>query len=443
MPEAMDFDRAHLWHPYSSMTRPNAVLRVERTQGVYLTLDDGRQLIDGISSWWCAAYGHQHPHILAAMQAQMNKMTHVMFGGLTHDKAIELGQKLLKHLPKPLDVIFYADSGSVAIEVAMKMAIQYQVAKGLPQKTNFATIRAGYHGDTWNAMSVSDPTGMHTIFGASLPVRYHLPQPAQPFSETGEVTSEVMKPLRDLLESQGASIAALILEPVMQGAGGMYFYHPDYLNKAKALCQAHGVLLILDEIATGFGRLGRPFAMDYARVVPDIVTLGKALTGGTMTLSATVVTQDVARVISDGPGRAFMHGPTFMANPLACASACAAIELFETMGVAERVKAIEAQMKGALLPLKALPGVADVRVLGAVGVIEMQNAIDTQTWMAPVLERGVWLRPFGRLAYTMPPFIIEPAQLDQILEAMVKATHRASEQFETTAGKESACASYV
>ncbi|WP_419786509.1 adenosylmethionine--8-amino-7-oxononanoate transaminase [Pseudodesulfovibrio sp.] len=410
--ESIAFDREHLWHPYTSALHPIPALKVASASGTRLTLADGREVVDGMASWWCAIHGYNHPELNRAARAQIGRMSHVMFGGLTHDPAIELGRTLLEMAPDGLEHVFFADSGSVSVEVAIKMALQYMQASGRTTRTRLLTVRGGYHGDTCGAMSVCDPeNGMHGLFTGLLPRQFFAPRPRCRFGEDFDPAD--LSEVRTLLAEHEDEIAAIIVEPVVQGAGGMHFYHPDYLRGLRELADQHGVLLILDEIATGFGRTGKLFACHWADVVPDIMCVGKALTGGTMTLAATLATGDVARTLSSDGG-VLMHGPTFMANPLACAVARASLDLLRDTDWQGRVHAVEGWLKEALAPCNALDAVADVRVLGAIGVVEMKQAVNVPRLQEFLVERGVWLRPFSRLVYAMPPYIITQDDVERI-----------------------------
>jgi adenosylmethionine-8-amino-7-oxononanoate aminotransferase len=408
-------DARTVWHPYASVPAAGPVYPVVSAEGVRIRLADGRELVDGMASWWSAIHGYNHPSLNAALEGQLASMAHVMFGGLTHEPAVRLAETLVGLAPPGLEVVFFADSGSVSVEIALKMAIQFQAAAGRPRRQRLVALRGGYHGDTLGAMSLSDPvTGMHAMFREVLPRHFFADRPAVRFHQPW-VPADTAS-LEAIVEEHADEIAAIVLEPVVQGAGGMWFYNPGYLREARRIAHAHGLLLVADEIATGFGRTGRLFACEHADVTPDILCLGKALTGGYLTMAATLATRRVAEAISSGGP--FMHGPTFMANPLAAAVATASVELLLSTDWKRRVRAIERQLTEELEPCRDVPGVRDVRVLGAIGVVELEEAVDMNRAPGEFVDRGVWVRPFGRLVYTMPPYVIEAADLGRVTRAI-------------------------
>lgn len=408
--DGIDFDKAHIWHPYTSLVDPLPVYPVASAQGVRLTLTDGRELIDGMSSWWAAIHGYNCPELNRALRRQSERMSHVMFGGITHAPAVALSRQLVAITPPPLDTVFLCDSGSVSVEVAIKMAIQFWHSRGRPEKHRLLTVRSGYHGDTFGAMAVCDPvTGMHELFSGILPKHYFAAPPPCGFDVPWKEAD--IAGFKSLIAAHHHEIAAVILEPVVQGAGGMRFYSPVYLRRVRELCDRFGVLLIADEIATGFGRTGKLFACEHAGISPDIMCVGKALTGGYLSLAATLATRSVVNGISRGQAGCFMHGPTFMGNPLACAVAVASIQKLLDSDWQTRVSTIQHRLETGLAPCKEMAHVTDVRVLGAIGVVEMARPVDVARIQKRFVDKGVWIRPFGRLVYTMPPYIINAEDL--------------------------------
>jgi len=418
-----EFDKRHIWHPYTSATHPLPCYEVVGAEGVELELATGEKLVDGMSSWWAAVHGYNHPLLNQAAHKQIDAFSHVMFGGITHQPAIDLCRRLIDMTPDGLNRVFLADSGSVAVEVAIKMALQYWACQGRAQKTKLLAPRNGYHGDTFAAMSVCDPiNGMHSLFQKSLIEHFFAPAPQTRFDQTWN--ADDILPMREILEKHHHEIAALILEPVVQGAGGMRLYHPEYVKACRQLCDEYNVLLICDEIATGFGRTGKLFACDHAQISPDILCLGKALTGGYLTMAATLCTDEVAEGTCVGSPGVFMHGPTYMGNALACAVANASIDLILEGAWEQQIPSIEKQLRAELTPLFKYESVSDIRVLGAIGVVEMKQPVDVAEIQKIFVEQGVWIRPFGKLIYIMPPYIIQPEQLRKLTSAIGFAIER-------------------
>jgi len=409
----LDFDQIHVWHPYSKIPAETPAVGIKKTNGSIITLANDNKVIDGMSSWWSTIHGYNQPDIIKAMHLQLDIMPHIMFGGLTHEPAIELAKKLIELTPRDLDKVFFVDSGSVAVEVAIKMAMQYWISLNKPKKNKLITVKNGYHGDTFGTMAICDPVnGMHGLFKQTLTKHYFAQAPEQGF--TTQSDNKDIEELRDILEKKHHNIAAMIIEPIVQGAGGMRIYRPDYLRQVRSLCDQFDVLLIIDEIATGFGRTGKLFACEWANITPDIMTLGKTLTGGHISLAATLTTEKISQTISNGKPGILAHGPTYMANPLACSAALANIEVLLKSNWQENIRRIEKHFIKELIPLKQIPGIKDVRVLGAIGAIELEQDDLGNQIQQIALENGVWIRPFGKLVYTLPAYNIKQTNLDKL-----------------------------
>ncbi len=417
--EIIALDKQHVWHPYSSFSAPLLPFPVASAKGVRLTLEDGRELIDGMASWWSVLHGYNHPKLNAAAKSQIDDMSHVMFGGLTHAPAVKLCKTLVDISPDGLNKVFISDSGSVAMEVSIKMAFQYWISQGKNEKNKLITVKNGYHGDTFATMAVSDPvTGMHHMFEGVLAKHFFVPAPQSKFHD--EFDEKEVTELKATLKAHHQNIAAMVLEPIVQGTGGMRFYSPVYLKRVRELCDEFNVLLILDEIATGFGRTGKMFACEHAGIIPDILAVGKALTAGYMSMAATLCSDKVAKGICEGEAGVFMHGPTFMANPLACSVANASLEILLENNWQQQVNNLQAQLLKGLLPARDLPQVEDVRVLGAIGVIELKQPIDMVRMQPRFVEEGIWVRPFGKLVYVLPPYVMNDEDVATLTAAMIR-----------------------
>lgn len=416
-------DRRHVWHPYAGPTA-SPLFAVESVSGVRIRLEDGRDLIDGMASWWSAIHGYRHPHIESALTRQLARLPHVMFGGLTHEPAVRLCERLIERAPQGLSRVFLSDSGSVAVEVAIKLALQYWLARGRPEKRRLLALRGGYHGDTFGAMAVCDPvTGMHSAFAGTLPVHVFAERPACRFGEP--ISARELEALDRLFERHRHELAAVIVEPIVQGAGGMWFYSADHLRALRARCDAEGILLIADEIATGFGRTGTYFACEHASIAPDVLCLGKALTGGTLSFAATLASEELCRVVGEGDPGVLMHGPTFMGNALACAAAHASLDLLDAGDWKRQIPALERGLAAGLESCRALAWVSDVRVLGGIGVVELAEPVDMERVAPAFVAEGIWIRPFGRLVYTMPPYVIDEADLAALTRGICRVVETA------------------